>query len=993
MLGPPNVVPPISPCSSSVHVQGQQPGNIVEIWEVTVDSQGNPQPAMLLGTATASWADEYIPLAVQPAAGTSVSAKQVGSQGSSSLGAPTVVFPNAQQGSLAAVTLSTPVYASGGCVFISGAYPGATVTIYEDGAAIGSGPAADGTAQIFLNTPVAANGAALRASQTCQGVTEANTLFPNPLAPPKTLPAPTFTGAVVECSWALPLANIVAGAIVTVTLGADASTNSTCCPAPTGNFILWRALVDGEEVTVSQELPGQPIPGGGGPAQNTAFVAPLSPVPVPNLAGPLCVGTVSATVTNLVPGAEVDFYLYDANLDSVAPLNPLTFTAWDTTCTFFNVGPLVAGDTLRVGQVACGVASELSDGLVISNAPPGAEPAAILAPVYACARGVRVVNLVVGDYVVVTYTPAGQSLPSPSYPLCPPTRVTSTEMDVFFATAVVAGDTLYVQSSGCFASDGSDFFVQVETYYAGGDFSVALPRPILANPTSDCGGSVRVSGIVPGAQVVVYIDDGGGGQLYGSAYATQTTVDVAPNPARAIKDGETLWASQSLCGASSAQSEPVSATTDFEYATIDVVPVSQLCGERQTNPLIPFQNTGAIDLPGEDLGVPVEFGGRLYLFFGDERGNDHNHGGGHPIAFTTSQDPESGPPLTYLTDSTGDYLPCNTHELPPTTFFEGPTGGFSFEDYLYVFRMGAGTMPPGGPLYGVSGPTRSYLIRSTNPQDGFDLVSQGSAPDGPAGAFDSIFLRGGPTAPHFVNCACATVRNSDWPGLPPTSSEFGVFLWGTGNFRGSNVWLAWAPLSPAAASGPWSGPPPNANEWYFCTSPSSRANSPPASPGFVQGAMSSAGKLLGPAPTNPSNGCFAKDSTTVRITTFDLGELSVTWESQINRWVMMYQTCSDVPGPGLPGVAVVLRTSQFPWGPWSAPVLVFPNSSGQVGADRFIGPTIPGDVDDSGSLYAPYVISRYTRWDATTRSMTLYFTMSTWVPYVAVLMKATLACA
>ena len=79
-----------------------------------------------------------------------------------------------------------------------------------------------------------------------------------------------------------------------------------------------------------------------------------------------------------------------------------------------------------------------------------------------------------------------------------------------------------------------------------------------------------------------------------------------------------------------------------------------------------------------------------------------------------------------------------------------------------------------------------------------------------------------------------------------------------------------------------------------------------------------------------------------------VGELSVVWNSYLDRWLMTY---SDR------GIAAAIREAAAPWGPWSdAKTLVSAASSG---------------------LYAPYMLPQYT----TNHGRTIYFTLSKWGPY------------
>ena len=121
-----------------------------------------------------------------------------------------------------------------------------------------------------------------------------------------------------------------------------------------------------------------------------------------------------------------------------------------------------------------------------------------------------------------------------------------------------------------------------------------------------------------------------------------------------------------------------------------------------------------------------------------------------------------------------------------------------------------------------------------------------------------------------------------------------------------------------------------------------------------------------------------------------IGDISVTWASTRRLWLMTY----DSRQPR----GIIFRYAEHPWGPWSEPQIIF-NINRDNGAafihragqeDGLAGPVIgPGRADPqsiAGGAYAPYVIERFTKLDGDTLS--LYYVLSTWNPYVVVLMKS-----
>ncbi|REE69595.1 uncharacterized protein DUF4185 [Paenibacillus taihuensis] len=89
-----------------------------------------------------------------------------------------------------------------------------------------------------------------------------------------------------------------------------------------------------------------------------------------------------------------------------------------------------------------------------------------------------------------------------------------------------------------------------------------------------------------------------------------------------------------------------------------------------------------------------------------------------------------------------------------------------------------------------------------------------------------------------------------------------------------------------------------------------------------------------------------------------VGELSVVWNSYLNRWLMTYLK---------EGEGVVIREGLAPWGPWGDPI------------DLVTASEQPG-------LYGPFMNERYTENDG----KTIYFTLSLWDPYNVFWFKASL---
>jgi hypothetical protein len=348
----------------------------------------------------------------------------------------------------------------------------------------------------------------------------------------------------------------------------------------------------------------------------------------------------------------------------------------------------------------------------------------------------------------------------------------------------------------------------------------------------------------------------------------------------------------------------------------------------------PFDTT-VVDLVGTDLGIPVDTGARLYFFFGDSPETDDSAGDGDPIAWTASGPEPNGPTLHWLVNEEGLYRRLTVEGIPTLENFEVPTGGFTYGGRIYLFiarEKVDGVMKT------------SHLAVSKLPHND------------PNQNLQELYK---------VATCLDDGSNADWPGLPQSSGE-GLLMFGSKNYMASNVYLAWAPLTPGQH-------PPHPSTWrYF------KENHP--------GQWIAAATV--PAGQEPTKLLIIPDPGPV-------AELSVIWQRRMRRWIMAHMQ----PGPNT--AQAVVRTSRFPWGPWSAPVVVFDgvNDQLQAAADNLPGNKLVGhphaDATQNRNTvpYAPYLIARWSKFDPSTGRLTLYYTLSVEdPPYSPQLMRTHLIC-
>lgn len=131
-----------------------------------------------------------------------------------------------------------------------------------------------------------------------------------------------------------------------------------------------------------------------------------------------------------------------------------------------------------------------------------------------------------------------------------------------------------------------------------------------------------------------------------------------------------------------------------------------------------------------------------------------------------------------------------------------------------------------------------------------------------------------------------------------------------------------------------------------------------------------------------------------------VGELSVRRDRRSGLFLMAYN-CNSNNGARLRGY--YLRTARRPWGPWSAPIVLFDATAADGGYDvtqhrSTGGGSQPDDGlaepdhllgrDVFGGEYGPYLIPRFFRWEG--GRLSIVYAHSSWNPYKVHLMRTVL---
>ncbi len=347
----------------------------------------------------------------------------------------------------------------------------------------------------------------------------------------------------------------------------------------------------------------------------------------------------------------------------------------------------------------------------------------------------------------------------------------------------------------------------------------------------------------------------------------------------------------------------------------------------------------AYQIRGTDLGVSFPHRDRTYFLFGDTWRVDQPRDWTNLdlVAYTTDPNPRNGLDLAFF------HAPPRISGGIAQREFEVPLDGVSDGQSMFVFFSTDHVKVDGYDLMG-----RSVLTRCDD--DGFSFAFMRELS---RYKFVNVSVQRAPIDSHTAAAI----------GLPGSADV--LWIWGSGRYRSSDVYLAVTPYD-ALTHG-------ELDLRYF--SGSRRASAWSGS----------------------------EEDATALFCNGSVGELSVRWNAQLGRWLATFN--SDNPR------GILLHSAPSPWGPWTQrPVMVFdpghrsnpqdPCSGDGYGAFMHVSWAEnrcdhvqddmfdPGQFrdDEYGGEYGPYQISNYAE-DAGNGATRLYFAMSTWNPYQAMLMS------
>jgi hypothetical protein len=345
------------------------------------------------------------------------------------------------------------------------------------------------------------------------------------------------------------------------------------------------------------------------------------------------------------------------------------------------------------------------------------------------------------------------------------------------------------------------------------------------------------------------------------------------------------------------------------------------------------QTATRYDILGTDIGTSFEDNGKLMILFGDilPATPSPTFGAPDPVATSTTADGESPLQLSVVTRSDG--------RTPLYIRMQG-------------IDMGANNVPNAG----ISLSDGTYLVINT----GATLA------DGQANARSMLVRYDQAAATFTAGRTISTLPGGRFVFTALRASGSDVYMFGTGNYRASDIYLS---VTPAAQF--WTG---GGTRYYA---------------GHVNGQPTWSTSESAAVPIvrdNPQNAQSYSPS---------VGNVSVGYSTDLGLWIMTYDGGRQSQATG----GFYFTYAKEPTGPWATPQLIFnPTRDNAYGAyihnpaanpsDGLTGPTI-GQNDPAstpGGPYAPMLLQRFTK--VTGNALRIYYFNSTWNPYTVVKMRS-----
>jgi hypothetical protein len=433
-------------------------------------------------------------------------------------------------------TLPVPIFQSGinqcsNSVWLGGLFQGATVTITQGGNSLGGGLVEYPTQWFTLTGPEPTPGQAVEARQeyfrALSPIGSSALVAPEPTS----LPTPIVAKPLRDCQTSIALSNMTPGANITVKNGAYVDTATS----PAESYTLNLPPLAVGLLTAQQSFTRCP---GVKSATAVSHVRKLD-VPVPKIGYALCPSLKQLTVTDLIPGEvlKVSAVIQPSGQpETVTPLGSQGISSPSATVFL----PPLPADTIavRISVTLCGLedSSPAEVTAPISTSTASIGPPEIVAPLYDCARSVIVANAHPGCLVTVF------SGTTPDV-LANPVVATASLVVIPLWTTLTTGEQVAVEQTGCHANGRSKPLTVLAP-------PNPIPAPQIIGPVLSDAAEVTVTGVLPGAQVFLYVSG-----VFRTQITALTEALALPVGAAGLSSSGYIEVTQELCGHASRRTD------------------------------------------------------------------------------------------------------------------------------------------------------------------------------------------------------------------------------------------------------------------------------------------------------------------------------------------------------------------------------------------------------------------------------------------------------
>lgn len=429
--------------------------------------------------------------------------------------------------------LPVPVFQSGinqcsNSVWLGGLFQGATVTITQGGNNLGGGLVLYPSQWFTLTGPEPSPGQPVEALQKYKD-SVSPLGWSSLVAPePGSLPEPVVAVPLRDCQTFLDMSNMTPGANITVKNGAYIDTATS----PAGSYTLNLPPLAVGILTAQQSFTRCQ----GVKSATAVYHVKNLDLPRPEIGYALCPSLGQLTVTNLLPGEVLSVSAVVQPSGQPKTLTPLGSQGVSATSATVFLPSLPANTVaLQISVTLCGMEEpapppDVTVPISTSTAPIG--PPEILAPLYNCARSVVVANAYPGCLVTV-FSGATTNV------LANPVVATGSDLVVPLWTALFAGEQVQVEQTGCHANGQSKPLTVLP-------LPDPIPPPQISGPVLSDATGVTVTGVLPGAQVFLYVSG-----VFRSQVLALTGTVVLPVGALGLTPQNYIEVTQELCGRTS----------------------------------------------------------------------------------------------------------------------------------------------------------------------------------------------------------------------------------------------------------------------------------------------------------------------------------------------------------------------------------------------------------------------------------------------------------